>query len=113
MTGAMNARPSPIHDYAGPQQSQRPQIPAARRLPRDFDGETEILSSPLSSVRTQRRDDAFRLSSRVDQRCAIVAGSSSVIDVSKRWATVRTAAERLLTTPAMSRFSTDTVSDAV
>jgi hypothetical protein len=44
---------------------------------------------------------------------AIVAGSSFVIDVSKRWATVRTAAERLLTTPAMSRFSTDTVSDAV
>src|SRR6476661_8915200 len=43
---------------------------------------------------------------------ANVACSSSVIDLSKRSAAIRAAAERLLTMPAMSRFSTRTVSDA-
>ena len=43
---------------------------------------------------------------------AIVASTSSVIDLSRRSAAVRAAAERLLTTPPMSRFSTLIVSDA-
>ena len=43
---------------------------------------------------------------------AIVASTSAVIDVSRRSAAVRAAAERLLTTPPMSRISTLIVSDA-
>ena len=44
---------------------------------------------------------------------ASVAGTSSDSDLSKRSAAVRAAAERLLTTPRMSRFSTGTVFDSV
>ena len=43
---------------------------------------------------------------------AIVASTSSVIDLSRRSVAIRAAAERLLTTPPMSRFSTLIVSDA-